>query len=598
MVKTLAKSIRQYTGKTILTPVVMIGEAAMEILIPYVMSLLMKVLQNGPTVLGQTEEVNWLQNLIASWTQSSVGQVAFYGLIMFIMACLSLACGVIGGKLASEASAGFVANLRNDMYSNIQNFSFANIDKFSTSSLITRLTTDATNVQMCFQMLIRMLIRSPMLFIFAAIMSFNIAPNIATIFIVAAVVMGLAVVFIISRATPFFKKMFEKYDRLNAVAQEDLIGVRVVKSYVREDHEIEKYKTATSDVYYYSIKAEKWLTAMMPVVQGIIYFVMILVLFIGGRDVMIGGLDVGDLSALLTYSTQILSGIMMVAMVLNFFAMTKNSADRIAEVLEEKSTLTDKENPVTEMKDGSIDFENVCFSYHKDGERILDGVSLHISSGETIGVIGATGSAKSTLVSLIPRLYDVNEGSVKVGGVDVRDYEIKFLRDNVSMVLQKNVLFSGSVKENLKWGNEFATDEEIEAAAVSAQAKEFIDTLEEGYDYDLGQGGVNVSGGQKQRLCIARALLKNPKILIFDDSTSAVDTRTDALIRGALKEQAPSVTKIIIAQRIASVEDADRILVLDDGKISAFGTHEELMKTSEIYREVALSQVKGGEENA
>lgn len=594
MVKTLAKSIREYTGKTVATPIVMIGEAAMEIFIPYVMSLLLTVIDPSDA----SEHSAWLQVLVERITSTQIGQVALYGFIMFLMACLSLLFGVLGGKLASEASAGFVANLRNDMYANIQNFSFANIDKFSTSSLITRLTTDASNVQMCFQMMIRMLIRSPMLFLFASIMSFSIAPDIAWIFILAAAVMALGVVFIISRATPNFKRMFERYDGLNRVAQEDLVGIRVVKSYVREDHEIEKYRDATWQVYHYSIKAEKWLTAMTPVVQGIIYIVMIFVLGFGGSRIINNtGLTVPELTALLSYSTQILSGIMMVAMVLNFFAMSKNSADRIAEILEEKSTLTNGENPVTEMKDGSIDFNNVSFSYKKDGEVILDHIDLHISSGETIGVIGATGSAKSTLVSLIPRLYDVTEGSVKVGGIDVRDYDLKYLRDNVSMVLQKNVLFSGSIKENLKWGNEFASDEEIEAAAVAAQAKEFIDSNGRGYDYDLGQGGVNVSGGQKQRLCIARALLKHPQILIFDDSTSAVDTRTDALIRQSLKEQSPDVTKIIIAQRIASVQDADKILVLDNGKVSAFGSHEELLRTSEIYREVAESQMKGGDDN-
>lgn len=595
MIKTLAKSIRQYKKEAIATPFVMIGEAAMEILIPYVMSMLLTVID--PT--DVTVHSAWLQKVVESIASSQIGQVCWYGLIMFIMAVLSLLCGVLGGKLASQASAGFVANLRNDMYANIQKYSFANIDKFSTSSLITRLTTDASNVQMCFQMMIRMLIRAPMLFIIASIMSFAIAPQIATIFIVSAVILALAVVFIIMKATPNFKKMFEKYDKLNSVAQENLTGIRVVKSYVREEHEIQKYKDSTAQVYEYSIKAEKWITAMMPVVQGIIYVVMIIVLGFGGSQIISDtGLTVPDLTALLSYSTQILSGVMMVAMVLNFIAMSKNSAERIAEILEEKSTLDNVEDPVKEMKDGSIDFKNVSFVYRQGGEKILDNVNLHIESGETIGIIGATGSSKSSLVQLIPRLYDVSEGEVCVGGINVKNYDLKFLRDNVSMVLQKNVLFSGSIKDNLKWGNEFATDEEIEQAAKSAQAKEFIEANSLGYDYDLGQGGVNVSGGQKQRLCIARALLKNPKILIFDDSTSAVDTKTDALIRAALKETAPEVTKIIIAQRIASVQDSDKIIVMDEGKISAFGTHEELMNTSKIYREVYESQIKGGEENA
>lgn len=594
MVKTLAKSIRQYKGETIATPLFMTGEAALEIFIPYVMSLLLTVIDPTDTTVHSA----WLQKLIENITASQVGQVALYGVVMFFMAVLSMACGVLGGKLGADASAGLAANLRDDMYSVIQEYSFANIDKFSTSSLITRLTTDVTNIQMCFQMMIKMLIRAPMLFLFAAIMSFAIAPDIAIIFIAAAVVMALAVVLIISRAQPNFKKMFEKYDKLNSVAQEDLTGIRVVKSYVREDHEIEKYEQATREVYDYSVKAEKWLNVMTPVVQIIIYAVMIFVLAFGGSQIIAGtGLTVPNLTALLSYSTQILSGILTVAMVLNFIAMSMNSGRRIAEILNEQPTLCNKENPVKKMIDGSIDFNNVSFAYKKDGRNVLQNINLHILSGETIGVIGGTGSAKSSLVQLIPRLYDVTEGQVKVGGVDVRDYDVTYLRDNVSMVLQKNVLFSGSIKENLKWGNEFATDEQIEQAAKAAQAQEFIMGNADGYDYDLGQGGVNVSGGQKQRLCIARALLKNPKILIFDDSTSAVDTRTDALIRQALREHSPEVTKIIIAQRISSVQDADRIIVLDNGKVSAFDTHENLLKNSAIYRDVYESQMKGGDDN-
>ncbi len=594
MVKTLAKSIRQYKGETIATPLVMMGEAALEIFIPYVMSLLLTVIDPTDTTVHSA----WLQKLIENITASQVGQVALYGVVMFFMAVLSMVCGVLGGKLGADASAGFAANLRDDMYSVIQEYSFANIDKFSTSSLITRLTTDVTNIQTCFQMMIRMLIRAPMLFLFAAIMSFAIAPDIAGIFIVAAVVMALVVVFIISRTQPNFKRMFEKYDKLNSVAQEDLTGIRVVKSYVREDHEIEKYERATREVYDYSVKAEKWLNVMTPVVQIIIYGVMIFVLAFGGSQIIAGtGLTVPNLTALLSYSTQILSGVMTVAMVLNFIAMSMNSARRVAEILNEQPTLCNKENPVKKMIDGSIDFNNVSFAYKKDGKSVLQNINLHILSGETIGIIGGTGSAKSSLVQLIPRLYDVTEGQIKVGGVDVRDYDVTYLRDNVSMVLQKNVLFSGSIKENLKWGNEFATDEQIEQAAKAAQAQEFIMGNADGYDYDLGQGGVNVSGGQKQRLCIARALLKNPKILIFDDSTSAVDTKTDALIRQALKEHSPEATKIIIAQRISSVQDADRIIVLDDGKVTAFDTHENLLKSSAIYREVYESQMKGGDDN-
>lgn len=594
MLKTLSKSVRQYKSRAIATPIIMVVEAAMEILIPYVMSLLITVIDPSDTSVHDM----WLQVLVEGWTSSKLAQVVIYGVIMFFMALVSMACGVLGGKLASEASAGFVANLRNDMYANIQNFSFANIDKYSTASLITRLTTDATNVQQSFQMMIRMFVRAPVLFLFASIMSFSIAPNIAVIFIIAAVLMAVTVFFIIGRAQPNFKKMFEKYDKLNSVAQEDLTGIRVVKSYVREDREIDKYEEATNDVYTYSVKAEKWLNAMMPSVQIIIYTVMIIVLSFGGLQIINGtGLTIANLTALLSYATQILSGVMMVAMVLNFFAMSKNSADRIAEILEEKSTLSNKENPVEKMIDGSIDFNNVSFSYKKGGEDILENVNLHILSGETVGIIGGTGSAKSTLVQLIPRLYDVTGGSVRVGGVDVRDYDLKFLRDNVSMVLQKNVLFSGSIRENLKWGDENASDEEIEDAAKAAQAQEFISANPKGYDYDLGQGGVNVSGGQKQRLCIARALLKKPKILIFDDSTSAVDTRTDALIRQSLASHSPDVTTIIIAQRITSVQDADRIIVMDDGKIVAFDTHENLLKNCNIYKEVYDSQMRGGDDN-
>lgn len=587
MIKTLAKSVRQYKTPTIVTPFIMILEAAMEILIPFAMSLL----------LGHLESVQ------AGTTELQMSVVLKYGGLMVLMSFASMASGVLGGVFGARASGGFATNLRQDMYENIQRFSFSNIDKFSTASLITRLTTDVTNVQGAYQMMIRLLVRAPIMFVFATIMSFVVNASIAGIFVGAAAVMALVVVFIMSKAMPSFQKMFKKYDKLNAVAQEDLTAIRVVKSYVREDREIEKYNKATQEVYDFSIKAEKWIVAMMPVVQGIMYLNMILLFLFGGSLILAGGLEVSDLTALLSYATQILSGVMMFAMALNFIAIAKPSADRIAEVLEETSALTSPENAVTEVIDGSIDFENVNFAYDDEEKKenpaeedVLRNIDLHISSGETIGVIGGTGSAKSTLVSLIPRLYDAKSGCVKVGGRDVREYDLKTLRDNVAMVLQKNVLFSGSITENMKWGNENATAEEIEEACRQAQATEFIERMPGGYDYDLGQGGVNVSGGQKQRLCIARALLKNPKIIIFDDSTSAVDMKTDALIRAELAKAAPACTKIIIAQRIASVQEADRIVVMDDGKIAGVGTHEELLENNEIYRDVYYSQVKGGEE--
>ena len=581
MLRTLAKSVRQYKKQTIATPCIMVVEAAMEILIPYIMSLLLKVLQDAQSANVPVD----------------LGMVAMYGGIMIAMALLSAAAGIVGGMLASQASAGYAANLRQDMYEKIQSYSFANIDKFSTSSLITRLTTDITNVQMAYQMMTRMMVRAPIMFVFAIVMSFVVNAQIAWIFVGAAVVMALVVVFIMSRAIPGFQKMLVKYDDMNGVAQENLTAVRVVKSYVRENYEIEKYNKATKAAYDFSVRAQKWLVTLMPAVQTIIYVTMFLLFAFGGNLYFGGDLQISDLTALLTYATQILTGVMLFAMVLNFMALARPSAKRIAEVLEEEVDLKNPENAVTQVADGSVDFENVGFSYDKNAdEEVLKGIDLHIRSGETVGIIGGTGSAKSSLVSLIPRLYDVTEGTVRVGGVDVRAYDLETLRNNVAMVLQKNVLFSGSIEENMRWGDEGASFEEIQAACRAAQAEEFIERIPEKYEYDLGQGGVNVSGGQKQRLCIARALLKKPKILIFDDSTSAVDTRTDALIRDALKKTEPDCTKIIIAQRIASVQDADRIVVMDDGRIAGVGTHEQLLTDNAIYREVYESQVKGGEE--
>ncbi len=581
MVKTLLKSVKQYKTVSILTPVVMIGEAAMEIAIPFLMQYLLGAIrQMQPGVFNM--------------------DILWYGLAMLACAAFALFCGIMGGRLASKASAGFAANLRYDMYDNIQTYSFANIDNFSTASLITRITTDVSNVQLAYQMCIRMLVRAPVLFIMATVMTFIISPTMGGIFIVAAVILGIIVAVIMVKVAKPFRIMFRKYDDLNRVVQEDLTAIRVVKSYVREEHEMEKMRKAVGDVYDYAVKAEKLLNWLTPVVQGVIYVAMILLLLVGGNAIIAGntGLEIENLTALLQYMTQILTAVMLVAMCLQYISLSKGSMDRIAEVLEEKTTLPKPKAPVFEVKDGSIDFEDVSMSYlQKADVTVLDNINLHIKSGETIGIIGATGSGKSSLVSLIPRLYDAAAGTVKVGGVDVKDYNLDTLRSEVAMVLQKNVLFSGTVIENLRWGDENATQEEIEEACRQACADEFIQQLPGGYNYDLGQGGVNVSGGQKQRLCIARALLRKPKIIIFDDSTSAVDTKTDAMIRQALRTHAPEVTKIIIAQRVASVEDADRIIVLDEGKIVGLGTHEELLAGNEIYQEVYLSQVKGkGEE--
>lgn len=586
--RNLLKSVRQYKARAIITPLVMVGEAALEILIPFVMTKLVGVIEGAANA-----------NRLLSG--NDFGMIALYGSIMLLMALASLTCGVLGGKFAGEAGSGFAANLREDVFNKIQTYSFANIDRFSTSSLITRLTTDITNVQHAFQMTIRMLVRAPVLFLFASIMSFLIAPNIAWIFIVASILLGTIVLFMMSKVHPNFRQMFKKYDVLNAVSQENLTGIRVVKAYVLEAKEIEKYQSATQEAYKYTVRAETLMVTLMPMVQLIMYATMIILFAVGGVNIIQGGgLEASDLLGLLSYSSQILTGIMSVTMTVTFIAMSRPAVERISEVLKEESTIKNPENPVTEVKDGSIEFESVTFSYAQGGGEdtdVLRSVSLRIPSGATVGIIGGTGSSKSTLVSLIPRLYDVKSGSVKVGGVDVRNYDLVALRDAVAMVLQKNVLFSGSIAENLRWGKEDATQEEIEFAAKQACADEFIEQLPGKYEYDLGQGGVNVSGGQKQRLCIARALLKSPKVLILDDSTSAVDTKTDAKIRAALREHAPEVTKLIIAQRIASVQDADAILVLEGGEVVAYGTHEELLQSCDIYRDIYQSQTQGGEEN-
>lgn len=584
MIKTLLKSVREYKTASILCPIVMVGEAVMEILIPFMMTY----------IVGQFEDL--AKGLI---TEINVSGIAVCASLMVVCAVLALICGVWGGKLAAKASCGFAHNLREDMYNNLQTYSFANIDNYSTASLITRITTDVSNVQNAYQMAIRMLVRAPVLFIASIIMTVIIEPMMALIFAGAAFTLGIVVAICMFKVVPYFRTMFKKYDRLNAVVQENLTAVRVVKSYVREDREIEKMKSATGEVYNYSVKAERILTVMMPCVTLVMFIVNLLILTLGSNmetGAISGNVSPSEIQTLIQYSAQILTGVMMVAMCLNFISLSKGSMDRICEVLNEKTTLPKPETPVTEIKDGSIDFENVSFAYSQKSEvNVLSGINLHIAAGETVGIIGATGSGKTSLVSLIPRLYDVSGGAVKVGGVNVKDYNMDTLRNKVAMVLQKNVLFSGTVAENLRWGDENATDEELRFAARQACAEDFIDRLPGGFNYDLGQGGVNVSGGQKQRLCIARALLKKPYVLIFDDSTSAVDTKTDSEIRSALRKYAPDTTKIIIAQRIASVQDADKIIVLDEGKIVGCGTHDELIKTNEIYREVHASQVKGGE---
>lgn len=585
MIKKLLKSVREYKKISIIVPLLMAVEAIMEIIIPFLMTFIVGELQAVAT---------------NKKAQVDINVIAISAAFMIACALIALVAGSVGAKLAAKASCGFAHNLREDMYNNLQSFSFANIDNYSTASLITRITTDVTNVQNAYQMAIRMLIRAPILFIASIIMTIVIEPIMALIFAGAALVLGLVVAFCMFRVVPYFRTMFKKYDDLNAVLQEDLTAIRVVKSYVREDREISKMKKASGEVYTYSVKAERILTIMMPSVMLVMFLVNIVILTMGSNMYVgniAGGIQPSELQTLIQYSAQILSGVMMVAMCLNFISLSRGSAERIVQVLEETTTLPKSKEQITEVKDGSIDFDNVDFCYSQKADvKVLKNIDLHIASGETVGIIGATGSGKSSLVSLIPRLYDATNGSVKVGGLDVRKYNLDALRNTVAMVLQKNVLFSGTIAENLRWGDENATDEQIRAAAEQACADEFIQNLPGKYDYDLGQGGVNVSGGQKQRLCIARALLKHPKIIIFDDSTSAVDTKTDATIRANLKKYAPETTKIIIAQRIASVQDADKIIVLNEGKIDGMGTHEQLLASNEIYREIFESQVKGGEE--
>lgn len=573
MIKTLMGSIREYKKASFLAPFFVVIEVLMEVLIPFYMANIIDI----------------------GIEQGNLNYIIKLGLFLFFFAIISLICGVLAGKYAAMASAGLARNLRKDMFYNIQEFSFSNIDKFSTASLVTRLTTDVTNVQMAYQMIVRLLIRAPIMMIFALFFAVKINFDVAVIFFIAIPVLGILLFLIATKAHPHFERVFNTYDKLNSVVQENVTGVRVVKAYVREDHEVGKFDGISKLIYKYFSKAEKIVALNGPVMQFTIYTCILLISYFSSRFIVGGSMTTGELTSVVVYAGQILSSLMVLSMVFVMVLMAQTSAERIVEVLKEESTLKNKENPVMEVKDGSIDFENVSFSYGGDGNNLpLKDINLHIDSGKTVGVIGSTGSSKSSLVQLIPRLYDVNKGSVKVGGVDVRDYDLDTLRNQVAMVLQKNTLFSGTIKENLKWGNEDATDAQIIQASMLAQADGFVSEFPDKYDTKIEQGGTNVSGGQKQRLCIARALLKNPKILILDDSTSAVDTKTDALIRKAFKEKIPGTTKIIIAQRISSVEDADMIIVLDSGRIDQVGTHEELLKTNAIYKDVYNSQVKGG----
>ena len=582
MIKTLTRSLREYKKGSVLTILLSVLEAAFEITIPLCMA---KVIDEGID----------LGNMNAVWK---------YGIILLIFALFQLVTGVLSAHIAARTSVGFCANLRQDMYDNVQTFAFSNIDKFSTASIVTRLTTDVTNIQNAYQMLIRMAIRGPVMLLFSVIVSFNINSTIALIFLAVIPIMAFLLYLIIHKVNPIFSRVFETYDELNNVVQENVRGIRVVKSFNREDYEISKFKSISEKIYRYFSKGEKLIAFNSPIMQFFMYACMILISWIGAKAIITSGnntalgMTTGDLTALLSYATQILMSLMMLSMVFVMITMSLASARRIAEILNEKTDIQNADSPVMTVKDGSISFEDVDFVYaSKAGKKVLDHINLTISTGETVGIIGATGSSKSSLVQLIPRLYDVTGGKLTLGGVDVKEYDLDTLRSSVAMVLQKNELFSGTVKENLRWGNENATDEEMKHACYLACADEFIEAMPDQYDTYIEQGGNNVSGGQKQRLCIARALLKKPKVLILDDSTSAVDTKTDATIQRAFAEYIPDTTKIIIAQRISSVQNADKIVVLNDGKIDAVGTHGELLENCNIYREVYQSQVKGDGEN-
>lgn len=592
--KSILSCINGYKFSTIMSPITVALEVVMEILIPLVMSDIINIIDfNNKHEAGATLKLTLLKFLSDVPSQKAA---IIAGFILIGFAILSLGFGVLSGIFSAKASCGFAKNLRKEIYYSIQDFSFANIDKFSTSSLITRTTTDVTNVQMSFQMVIRIAVRAPFMLIFAFIMSIVISPKISMIFVVVVPVLALALFFIMTKAHPNFKKMFAKYDDLNTVVQENVAGARTVKAFVREDFETKKFKHSSEEIYKYSVKAEGWLAFNNPFMQAAVYVCFMFVSFMGAKlcAPYTSTFTTGDLNALFTYIMQILMSLMMLSMIIVMITMSKASVERISAVINEEPTIKNCENPVYTVNDGSIVFDHVDFSYEdSENKLVLSDINLNIKSGMTVGIVGGTGSAKSTLVNLIPRLYDITSGSLKVGGVEVKDYDIKTLRDEVSVVLQKNVLFTGTIASNLRWGNEFATEEEIEHASKLAQADEFVSRFHDKYNSHIEQGGANVSGGQRQRLCIARALMKHPKILILDDSTSAVDTKTDALIRKAFREEIPDTTKIIIAQRISSVEDADMIIVLDDGHISGVGTHEELLKSNEIYKEVYTSQVKG-----
>ena len=575
MIKRLARCVREYKWAAIGSPLCMIGEVTMEIFIPLVLAELLR----------QGIEPGYMP---AVWK---------YGGLLALFALCSLAFGVASAFFAAYASTGFARNLRHDMFGKVQTYDFSNIDKFSTSSIVTRLTSDVATLQMTFQMSIRMIFRTPVMLVMALIMAFRISPKLSIIYCIVLPLLGFGLFSLIRLVHPIFQRVFKTYDKLNNVVQENVRGIRVVKSFVREAEETKKFNATSDTIYKDFLKAERIMAFNNPLMQFAIYTCIIVISFLGAKLVVGGTLDAAALTTMFTYTSQILMGLMMMSMVFVMFTMSREPMQRAYEVLTEEPALKNPSNPVTEVADGSIDFENVSFRYSAKADRnALDNIDLHIKAGQTVGILGGTGSSKSTLVQLIPRLYDVTEGSLKVGGVDVRDYDIHALRDQVSMVLQKNVLFSGSIKDNLRWGNPNATDQEMEHACRLSCAHDFITSFPDGYDTHIEQGGTNVSGGQKQRLCIARALLKNPKILILDDSTSAVDTHTDAMIRKAFAEEIPNTTKLIIAQRVASVQEADLIVVMDGGKIVATGTHETLLKTSDIYREVYDSQVKGGEE--
>ena len=576
MVKKLMKSIREYRTPSIICPLLVVLEVALEVLIPFLMADLIDV---------------GLEN-------ADLPYIYKMGFALIVAAMLSLLFGALAGKYAAIASAGFAKNLRGDMFHHIQDFSFANIDKFSTASLVTRLTTDVTNVQNAYQMIVRVLVRAPVMLVFALVMAMTVNFELSVIFLGAVPLLGIGLFLIIMKAHPYFEKVFREYDHLNGVVQENLRGVRVVKAYVREEQEDKKFFDISGRIYKLFCSAEKIVAFNGPLMQFSMYTCILLLSYFSAKLIVGGSMGTGELMTMIVYATQILMSLMMLSMVFVMVIISRASSERIVEVLEDKSTLHNPENPRFDIRDGAIDFENVSFIYSQEAESAaLSGVNLHIASGETVGIIGGTGSAKSTLVQLIARLYDVTEGSIKVGGVDVREYDLETLRDNVAMVLQKNVLFSGSIKENMRWGNPDATDEEIMEACRLAQADSFIQTFPDGYDTHIEQGGTNVSGGQRQRLCIARALLKKPKILILDDSTSAVDTKTDALIRKAMREVIPGTTKLIIAQRISSIEEADHVIVMDNGRVNGWGTPAELLKTNDIYREVYESQMKGAEKH-